>query len=720
MRSTAEGVPCISADVALGTDGSALEPVVGSFAVEGLTYAIVGEGAVRLVGASSPGPLLAVPAAVSHEGADYAVAAIGAYAFAGCQAATVSLPATVADVDLRAFRSTAVQRIVVAPPNPTFLSFDGALYRADPTSLLLIPGGRAGTVRILSQTEVVAPGALSHCAQVTSIDADADGAAFRSWDGLLYTADGTTLVAVPAGAAEIAIREGCTTLAPGALAGCTQLRAVHAPGSVTSVSPDAFTVEPAAVSGSSPAQLTSLVALSATADDLPKVDPEGIVASLAAGADPAPWEAAGFTVQAADATPDASALPEEPASVDGLAQDAGEGAPAESLGDLLAEGEGEGAAQGGEAAQADGTVPADDPAPGANPADDPAVPLIANQVARSYGYANERSMGSYERATPKIDAVLRLQPITAEELEAAEADVGGDGSAAGSGQAPGADGDLGDAGADAEGALPATRLADLPEDSLAAASFLYEGCLYALEPEEGCAALVAVDRKRLAECAEDPATLVLPGYVADGQRAYRLTRIAKGALAGSGVERLWIPASATYLDYALEGCETLRYVEISEDSPVYSSKGGCLYDKSGETLWMAPEALPALLPPEGAEGASESAAAAGMPPAFEPGDDGEAARSARLAVEADRDALASAADRASQDPDRAPVAALAAAQAQRAASHVLTIQWPSGDDVAGWYQHYLIDGREYSDTYGTSYQWDLTVCPHTHTHDGTE
>ena len=693
----ASGAGHISTAVALEDDP---EPVVGSFTVGGLTYAIVSEGEVVLVsvgpdadalavgstgagegllanssgapsgedsgsgvpprsvaeqvpsGAASLSPspegvpsdgaegedaddpvVLEVPESVEFDGVAYSVVAIGPRALAGCDADAVAIPATVESIDELAFRGSAVAAIEVADGNSHLSSYDGMLFDAERISLLLIPEGKQGAARIPSTAEAVPPGAFSHCASVTSLSVDAGSAAYLSRNGCLYDASGEALLRVPAGATEIVIADGCTAVAAGALEGCAELRAIQASASVTEVSPDVLgaavaadggsapvaslgssgalaadggsqmgdvgdadaaeggsadgpqapfgdegrglDAEAEAPAGSSPAvssQLTSLVVLATAGDDLPQVNSTSIIVSLPEGADPAPWEAVGFEVEVIAADADGNAE-----TVEG-----------ESLDDITPE----------DAHDHDVDEPDDAPSDG---------PVIVDEVTIDYGYANERSSadGAYERAVPKIDAVLKLQPITAEELMEGEVAARGEDTSAGfgsaaDGSADGAcgavDSDAGSGGgaaadaADADEGEPtlASKLADLPEDSQATASFLYEGCLYVIDPEGG-AALVAVDPKRLAECVEDPTTLILPDYVDDGTWSYPLTRIAKGALRGSGIERLWIPASATYLDYALEGCETLRYVEISEDSPAYSSKGGCLYDKAGEKLWMVPE-----------------------------------------------------------------------------------------------------------------------------------
>ena len=385
LRFTAKGVPCISADVALGSgDEEAFEPVIGSFVVDGMAYAVIGEGKVKLVSAAvgsaaaggapasqassdeivaqgesavsdvaataaadaatAGGPAqaaagaagdaaevgdsalasalgddagelglaasvedvaaapatLAVPASVSYGGAGYAVVAIGEQAFAGCTAEVVALPASVADVDARALRPATIQRVEVDPANSSYLSYDGALYGADPISLLSIPGGRAGAVRILSQTEVVAPGALSHCPQVTAIEADADGAAYASWDGLLYSSDGTTLVKVPAGAAEATIREGCTTVAAGALAGCAELRTIYAPATIELVDPNVFEdveeAEGAPAEADVPAQLSSLMALEGGTGRVLHDNALNVVVNVAGSGDADLWSDRRFTV----------------------------------------------------------------------------------------------------------------------------------------------------------------------------------------------------------------------------------------------------------------------------------------------------------------------------------------------------------------------------------------------------------------------------------------
>ena len=318
------------------------EPVVGSFTADGLTFALSDDGvtlvsvspdAVKASGPdggrgevgtsepSAPSGLLAVPSTASCAGVTYDVTTIGPYAFYLSGATDVALPASIVSVDERAFRSSDVERVEVAPDNPTYASFDGCLYGSQLTRLLLIPGGRKGAVRIPDKAEGVDASAFSHCAGVDAILVDAGSAHLSSWDGLLYDASGTTLLRVPAGATEITIRDGCTTIAAGAMAGCAKLERINAPASVTSISPDVFESVPTvalpaqsalqgeATSGvastlvdqakepADPApQLTAMVALSTAADPVPQVDPAAITAIVPEGADVRLWEQFKMTV----------------------------------------------------------------------------------------------------------------------------------------------------------------------------------------------------------------------------------------------------------------------------------------------------------------------------------------------------------------------------------------------------------------------------------------
>ena len=134
LASGLAGAPAnfINSDVAL--DG---EPIIGSFTVDGFTYAVVDESTIELVGVSEAAEadtdagMLTLPETTTYEGVTYTLASIAPYAFYLSGVTDVELPASVNDVDDRAFRSSDVANVTVAENNQTYSSFDGALYDAE-------------------------------------------------------------------------------------------------------------------------------------------------------------------------------------------------------------------------------------------------------------------------------------------------------------------------------------------------------------------------------------------------------------------------------------------------------------------------------------------------------------------------------------------------------------------------------------------------------------
>ncbi len=243
------GKPTCFVNQAVPLAGDAV--VLGSFVVDGMTYAVTGEGAVELVavgpevlvgdlvaslneaasvgsdgapsgedsgsgaptspspspeGASSdssegeeaPEPVfLEVPGSVEHGGIAYAVASIGPRAFAGSDADVVRIPASVASVDEAAFRGSSVGGVEVAEGSLHLSSYEGVLYDADQTSLLLIPESKQGVVRIPKTVDAVPSDAFARCTGVTAIEVDAGNAAFYSEDGCLYSSE--RLICAPIG-----------------------------------------------------------------------------------------------------------------------------------------------------------------------------------------------------------------------------------------------------------------------------------------------------------------------------------------------------------------------------------------------------------------------------------------------------------------------------------------------------------------------------------------
>ena len=154
---------------------------------------------------------------------------------------TVTIPSSIETIEEDAFSGAdSLQHVIVSEDNQDYSSYDGCLYDGLMTSLLLIPEGRSGAVRIPSTAVTISEDASSHCANLSSFIVEADSAAFTSEDGCLYSKDMSTLLRVPAGISEAVIAEGCSSVSAHALAGCSSLTDIRVLGRVSDVDESAF------------------------------------------------------------------------------------------------------------------------------------------------------------------------------------------------------------------------------------------------------------------------------------------------------------------------------------------------------------------------------------------------------------------------------------------------------------------------------------------------
>ncbi len=159
-----------------------------------------------------------------------AVTSIGIYTFQGCTALTdVTLPASLTSIETYAFAScTALTDATI----PAAVEHIGYHAFAGCTSLANLTLPRTVTS--------IESGAFSSCSSLTAIHVDEDNAAFTSTDGVLYTKDMQTLVAVPGGRTSVTLPGTLTTIEESAFEGCADLASVTLPGAVTSIGDYAF------------------------------------------------------------------------------------------------------------------------------------------------------------------------------------------------------------------------------------------------------------------------------------------------------------------------------------------------------------------------------------------------------------------------------------------------------------------------------------------------
>ncbi len=192
---------------------------------------------------------------------------IYAMAFSGCTALqTVEIPASVERIDSEAFgRCTSLTAHTVDPDNPYYTVSDGILFTDGGETLVDYPAGKEGTeyavpegVKVIMSwafqgnaflERVSIPSSVEnlfcpfgYCTALREITVDPGNTAYRSADGVLYTADGETLLWYPAAkeGESFAVPDPVRAIESNAFMQTEYLRSVSIPEGVTLLPAFAF------------------------------------------------------------------------------------------------------------------------------------------------------------------------------------------------------------------------------------------------------------------------------------------------------------------------------------------------------------------------------------------------------------------------------------------------------------------------------------------------
>lgn len=195
------------------------------------------------------------------------VTAIATHAFWDASNLThLSLPATLLDAGNPPFSlADSLQGVSVAAGNPVFSSRDGVLFNKDQTRLVRVPVAWPGDTLVVpgtvtriengafsdcqNLTRIVLPRGLSElgeqpfssCPRLTHLEVEDGNPAYRSQEGVLFDARGTTLIRCPEGrAGSYSVPAGVKHIGPWAFQGCEQLLHVSIPDHVETIGERAF------------------------------------------------------------------------------------------------------------------------------------------------------------------------------------------------------------------------------------------------------------------------------------------------------------------------------------------------------------------------------------------------------------------------------------------------------------------------------------------------
>ncbi len=179
---------------------------------------------------------------------------IGEWMFYGCSslATIVDFPESVKEIGAHAFENCAALTAVTVPntvikiADSAFAGCSNLSNVALSTSLVEIGanafnGAAVGVIDIPYGVQLIGAGAFANCSALTAINVAASNTAFKSIDGVLYTAGLDTLITCPAGkTGDVAVTEGTAKINANAFLGCTGISSVTIPASVEDIDVTAF------------------------------------------------------------------------------------------------------------------------------------------------------------------------------------------------------------------------------------------------------------------------------------------------------------------------------------------------------------------------------------------------------------------------------------------------------------------------------------------------
>ena len=166
----------------------------------GLTYSQNTDGTLTITGLGNCSDTDIIIYSTTTEGKTVSAIAPGAFMNA-TKIKTVYIPASITSIGDGAFAGcTALSAFTVEAENKNFSVKDSVLYSKDGTTIVAYPAGlTAKSFEIAKTITAVRPGAFAGAANLEELKVAKDSTVFAAEDGVLYNFAKTTLVAYPAG-----------------------------------------------------------------------------------------------------------------------------------------------------------------------------------------------------------------------------------------------------------------------------------------------------------------------------------------------------------------------------------------------------------------------------------------------------------------------------------------------------------------------------------------
>ena len=177
---------------------------------------------------------IVIPETVEYENVTYNVTGIESSAFIDCNnLSSISIPASITSIDgnvLDLSGCTSLSNIYVNNTNANYKDVDGVLFTKDGTNLIAYPLSKSGTsYNIPENVTNFNRNIFAGCTNLKSIIVNANNANYKDIDGVVFTKNANTLIAYPTGrtAANYAIEANVTSIGQDAFRNCTNLTSLE-------------------------------------------------------------------------------------------------------------------------------------------------------------------------------------------------------------------------------------------------------------------------------------------------------------------------------------------------------------------------------------------------------------------------------------------------------------------------------------------------------------
>ena len=134
-----------------------------------------------------------------------------------------------------------LSEITVSEDNEYYASQDGIVYNKEKTNLYIVPAGISGEITIPATITKFSYDAVESCNKLTAIYVEDGNQYYKSVDGIVYTADGKSLIVCPkAKDGTVTIAYGTETICDYAFRDCDGITNIDFSGSLTAIGSYAF------------------------------------------------------------------------------------------------------------------------------------------------------------------------------------------------------------------------------------------------------------------------------------------------------------------------------------------------------------------------------------------------------------------------------------------------------------------------------------------------